>query len=90
MSEYPTDRPEFIDAVIALPGQYEDRLSPENLRWLRDAAEAGEWGEALDSLVAGLAELGSLVTPAERDQLAELYRTAGIDADLLDELTVRG
>ncbi|MQA77063.1 MAG: hypothetical protein GEV10_01040 [Streptosporangiales bacterium] len=88
MSEYATSSPEFISAVDALPETFATRLDDESLYVVRTAFQAGEWGEGLEELVVRLAHRESVVTSAERDQLAALYGTAGLSADLLDELTI--
>lgn len=90
MTEYATDSPEFIDAVVALPDRFAGRLADSDLQWLRDTSQAGEWGEALESLVAGLAQRGSTVTPDERSELRRLLKTAGLDEAAVDNLTVNG
>lgn len=89
VSQFPTDDPMFIEAVLALPAHYADRLDQDQRERLRDDAEAGEWGQTLEQLVVDLANRGSVVTTQERGHLVKLYRTAGIDQALLDELTVR-
>jgi hypothetical protein len=41
------------------------------------AARAGDWGKALDLLLAGLADSNAPVSPAERDEFAVLLRATG-------------
>lgn len=89
MSEHAPTNPRFIAAVTALPDAYADRLDDESLYVVRTALGAGEWQEGLEELTVRLAQRGATVTQTERDELARLYQTTGLDTDLLDELTVR-
>ena len=81
---------EMMDRVNALPGRYAGRLDPADLDDVREAAYAGEWGEAVDNLIASLAETQSPVTTAERDELRSLLDAMGLPTDLTDGLNVQG
>jgi hypothetical protein len=81
---------EMMDRVNALPDRFAGRLDPTDLDDVREAAYAGEWGEAVDNLVAGLAETRAAVTGAERDELRTLLAAMGLPTDLTDGLNVQG
>ena len=81
---------EMMDRVNALPDRFAGRLDPTDLDDVREAAYAGEWGEAVDNLIAGLAEARAVVTPAERDELRTLLDAMGLPTDLADGLNVQG
>jgi hypothetical protein len=81
---------EMMDRVNALPDRFAGRLDPTDLDDVREAAYAGEWGEAVDNLIAGLAETRAAVTGAERDELRTLLAAMGLPTDLTDGLNVQG
>ncbi|HEY1319383.1 MAG TPA: MafI family immunity protein [Streptosporangiaceae bacterium] len=81
---------EMMDRVNALPNRFAGRLDPTDLDDVREAAYAGEWGEAVDNLIAGLAETRAVVTAAERDELRTLLDAMGLPTDLTDGLNVQG
>ena len=63
---------------------------PTDLDDVREAAYAGEWGGAVDNLIAGLAETRAVVTATERDELRALLAAMGLPTDLTDGLNVQG
>jgi len=79
-----------MDRVNALPDRFAGRLEPATFSQVRSAARAGEWGEAVDNLIAGLAETRAVVTAAERDELRALLAAMGLPTDLTDGLNVQG
>jgi hypothetical protein len=81
---------EMMDRVNALPDRFAGRLDPTDLDDVREAAYAGEWGEAVDNLIAGLAETRAVVTAAERGELRALLAAMGLPTDLADGLNVQG
>jgi hypothetical protein len=81
---------EMMDRVNALPDRFAGRLDPTDLDDVREAAYAGEWGEAVDNLIAGLAQTGAAVTTAERDELRSLLGAMGLPTDLTEGLNVQG
>jgi hypothetical protein len=83
------DDNEMMDRVNALPDRFAGRLDPTDLDDVREAAYAGEWGEAVDNLIAGLAETRAVVTTAERDELRTLLQAMGLPTDLTDGLNVQ-
>ncbi|WP_424187295.1 hypothetical protein ACOBQX_05635 [Actinokineospora sp. G85] len=73
-----------------------DRLPADRLAGYRSLSAAGEWAELVDLVGASLVKRQIPVTPAERDQLAEVlaqfppnpeYRYLS-DPDLLTKLTI--
>jgi hypothetical protein len=65
-----------LTRLTALPEPFAERLSPAG--WdVVEAVRAGEWGKALELLLAGLAESDAPVSPAEREELAALLAAIG-------------
>jgi hypothetical protein len=56
---------------------------------VREFAEAGEWAEELDLLVAALVAAHQPVSPSERDELTALLRATGMPTDSIGQLTVK-
>jgi hypothetical protein len=83
------DDNEMMDRVNALPDRFAGRLEHATFNQVRSAARAGEWGEAVDNLIAGLAETRAVVTTAERDELRTLLQAMGLPTDLTDGLNVQ-
>jgi hypothetical protein len=72
-------------AAFAISG----RLGPTPFNQVRSAARAGEWGEAVDNLIAGLIESQALVTTAERDELRSLLDAMGLPTDITNGLNIQ-
>ena len=81
---------ELASLVNELPGRFTDRLPEAGLADVADAARAGEWGEAVDILLAGLARSGTPVSASERDELRELLEFMGMPTDPIGTLNVEG
>jgi len=81
---------EMMDRVNALPDRFAARLEPATFNQVRSAARAGEWGEAVDNLIAGLVETQAAVTTAERDELCSLLGTMGLPTDITKGLNIQG
>lgn len=62
----------IITRLKALPEPFAERLHWQVRIGVWKAAGAGEWGKALDLLLAGLIQSNAPVSPAERDDLAAL------------------
>lgn len=75
--------------VTALPDRFADRLDGTGLMDVRDAARAGEWGEAVDILIAGLVQSGTTVTADEQGELWSLLEAMGMPTGGVDLLNVR-
>ncbi len=80
---------ELASRVNALPGRFTDRLPEAGLADVADAARAGEWGEAVDILLAGLAQARTPVSARERDELRELLEFMGMPTALAGKLNVQ-
>ena len=80
---------DIADRVSALPDRFADRLDGDGLADVRDAAHAGEWGEAVDILLAGLIQSGTTVTADEQSELRSLLEAMGMPAEAVDILNVR-
>lgn len=80
---------EISDRVSALPGRFTDRLDAAGLDDVATAARAGEWGEAVDVLLAGLVKTQVPVSGAERDELLALLTAMGMPTEPVARLNVR-
>jgi hypothetical protein len=61
-----------LTRLKALPEPFADRLQWPAKRNIGNAVRVGEWDDALEMLLAGLAEGNALVSPAEREELTKL------------------
>jgi hypothetical protein len=80
---------DIANLVSALPDRFADRLDGDGLADVRDAARAGEWGEAVDILLAGLIQAGTPVTVGEQGELRSLLDAMGMATDAVEALSVR-
>jgi len=53
------DEHELAERAYALPSRFADRLDPADLATVHEYAEAGEWGEEIDLLLACLNAAGA-------------------------------
>jgi hypothetical protein len=79
---------DIMRQVNALPDRFADRLAVSGLDDVRDAARAGEWGEAVDILLAGLIKGHVTVTADEQDELRSLLTAMGMATEPIDRLSV--
>jgi hypothetical protein len=84
------DEHELAERAYALPGRFADRLDPADLASVREYAEAGEWGEEIDLLLACLIAARNPVTAPERAELAALLAAMGMSAEPAEELSADG
>ncbi|MGD0702956.1 MAG: hypothetical protein ABSA02_24115 [Trebonia sp.] len=84
------DEHELAGRAYALPSRFADRLDPADLATVREYAEAGEWGEEIDLLLACLSAARRPVTVAERAELVALLEAMGMPAGLATELSADG
>jgi hypothetical protein len=84
------DAYELAERAYALPGRFADRLDPADLATVREYAEAGEWGEEIDLLLASLHAGRQLVTAAEREELVALLEAMGLPAEPAEQLSADG
>jgi hypothetical protein len=82
------DDRELARLLEALPDRFADRVPGPQLEALRSLAEAGEYEEFLDALLAGLRKRHTLVTADERDQLDRLLRAMHLSTRPLTDLHV--
>jgi len=66
-----------ITRLKALPEPFAERLDSGASHNVYEAACAGEWDNALEMLLAGLAESSAPVSPAEHDELITLLSAIG-------------
>jgi hypothetical protein len=81
---------ELAQRAHALPGRFADRLDAADLATVREYAEAGEWGEEIDLLLACLSAARQGVTAAERAELVALLQGMGMSAVPAEELSNDG
>jgi hypothetical protein len=84
------DEHDLAQRAYALPDTFAGRLSPADLASVREFAEAGEWAEELDLLVAALAATHQPVSVPERDELTALVRAVGLPTEPVGRLVVAG
>jgi hypothetical protein len=84
------DEHDLAQRAYALPDTFAGRLSPADLASVREFAEAGEWGEELDLLVAILSGTSQPVSVAERDELTALASAVGMPVEPVGRLIVAG
>jgi hypothetical protein len=84
------DEHELAGRAYALPSRFADRLDPADLATVREYAEAGEWGEEIDLLLACLNAAGRPVSAAERAELVTLLKAMGMPADLAEKPNADG
>jgi len=73
-----------------LPGRFCDRLNAEDIVALLAMAEAGEWAEEADLLIATLAAGQQSVTDEERCDLADVLVQVNLPADQLAKIPPTG
>lgn len=79
---------ELATLTAELPDIFADRVSADTLRFLRSYAGAGEWGEELELLVAGLKKTGARVSTGELERLRTLLTGWNMPSDILDGLNI--
>lgn len=84
------DEYELAERAFALPARFADRLDPTDLATVREYAEAGEWGEEIDLLLAYLSTARRSVTAAERAELVALVEAMGMSSTTAQELSADG
>jgi hypothetical protein len=73
----------------ALPEPFAERLHWQVRVGVHKAVRTGEWGQALDVLLAGLIKTSAPISPAERDELAAMLEATGQPAGAVARLSVR-
>jgi hypothetical protein len=84
------DQHELARRAHGLAGRFADRLDPADLAAVREYAEAGEWGEEIDLLVACPKARRQPVTIAEREELVTLLDAMGTPAGPAEVLRADG
>lgn len=82
------NRDELDQRTVQLAATFADRLDPKDAADVAEYADVGEWGEAIDLVIACLTQDRIPVTPAERDELAALLTAMGESTSGLANLTV--
>ena len=84
------DEYELAERAHALPDRFADRLDPTDLATVREYAEAGEWGEEIDLLLACLTVARRPVTAGERGELVALLEAMGMAIEPAEALNADG
>jgi len=84
------DEYELAERAYALPARFADRLDQADLATVHEYAEAGEWGEEIDLLLACLSAARRPVTAAEREELAALLEAMGMPTQPAEKLSADG
>jgi hypothetical protein len=77
---------ELARTMKRLPNCFADRLDAGDVDALNEMAEAGEWAEEIDSLIATLVAKQRPATILERHQLTELLSQLGMRGDELQNV----
>lgn len=77
---------ELARTMQRLPGRFSDRLDADDIDALHTMAEAGEWAEEADLLIATLATQRQPVTNQEREDLQELLHQMELPSDELKKV----
>ena len=77
-----------LTRLEALPEPFGERLESLSGYDVSKAVRAGDWGKALELVMADLAESGAPVSPAEREELAMLLTVIGQPPAAVPALTV--
>ena len=80
---------EIARRMTAIPEQFADRIDERSLATLTEFTQVGEWGEALDLVVACLAQDAQTITSTERDELRTLAEAMQIPTDEISQLHIR-
>lgn len=82
------DETEVARHASQLPAHFRARLNPDTYADINRSVRVGEWGEALEQLVAALRQTNVPITIQERDELNDLFTAVDLFTDPLDALTV--
>lgn len=77
---------ELATVTKRLPEMFAGRVRAVDFDGLRSMADAGEWGELLDLLVAALRVTNAAITAEERDLLRGVLAGWGLPTDPVDDL----
>lgn len=80
---------ELATVTKRLPEMFARRVRAVDFDGLRSMADAGEWGELLDLLVAALRVTNAAITVEERDLLRGVLTGWGLPTDPVDDLAVQ-
>jgi hypothetical protein len=83
------DQYELARRANELPAQYKARLRAQSFEDVNLSIRVGEWGEALDNLIAALCKDNTPITPEEHDELHALLTAIHLPTTGLDELEIR-
>jgi hypothetical protein len=77
------DEAQLAQTMKHLPDLFSDRLNADDIDVLCIMAEAGEWAEEVNLLIATLADKQRIVTDSERMDLTNLLSKLGLTTDQL-------
>lgn len=79
---------DFIHLVDKVVHQFVDRVDPVTAEFIQTMSDTGEWGEAIECLMAALTQDQIPVTPTERADLARLVNDLQRQTAPIDDLNV--
>ena len=79
---------ELAGLTAELPERFAGRVSDSSLRNLQSYADAGEWDELLDLLVAALKSTGAHLSRKELEELRRIFTEWRLPTDELAGLNV--
>ena len=79
---------ELAELTAELPEQFVGRVSDSTLEILRSYADAGEWGELLTLLTAGLKKTRAQLSRQELDQLRTVFTGWEMPTEMLADLNI--
>ncbi len=83
------DQGRLLAALRQLPDQYAGRVRQEDVAGLRSMAQAGEWRELVDLLVASLAYNHAAISAQEANRLRSYLEDLDIQESAIDQIAIR-
>jgi hypothetical protein len=84
------DKGRLLAALRELPGRYVTRVRQEDIAGLQSMAQAGEWRELVDLLVASLAYNHASISEEEASALRSYLQDLDIQESAIDQITICG
>ncbi len=84
------DERRLLAALREVPDQYAGRVRKEDVAGIQSMAQAGEWRELVDLLIASLAYNHASITADEASALRSYLERLDIQGSALDQITILG